>query len=111
MIDNLISDLMKKNRLIWSYTLKDMNFLIFRDFSGFFMNFYEFKINLFELNSFKEHFYFHLLMWQLTCHEKKSYATWRHDTTMCLIVSMCAHVRVRVCAHVCARVIKEKAPC
>ena len=28
-----------------------MNFLIFRDFFGFFLNFYEFKIDLFNLKS------------------------------------------------------------
>ena len=33
MIDNLIYDLIKKIGLIWSYILKDMNFLIFRDFT------------------------------------------------------------------------------
>ena len=30
--------------------MKVMNFLIFRGFFGFFLNFSEFKINLFELN-------------------------------------------------------------
>ena len=42
MIDNLIYDQMKKNGLLWSYTLNVMNFLIFRDFFGFFLNFDEF---------------------------------------------------------------------
>ena len=51
MIDNLISDPMKKIGLIWSYILKDRNFLIFSNFFRFFMNFFEFKINLFDLNS------------------------------------------------------------
>ena len=36
-----------------------MNFLIFRDFSDFFMKFSEFKIDLFDLNSIKITFYFH----------------------------------------------------
>ena len=31
--------------LIWSYILKVMNFLIFRDFSGIFLNFSEFLMN------------------------------------------------------------------
>ena len=33
--------------------LKYMNFQLFRDFSRYFLNFYEFKIDLFELNSLK----------------------------------------------------------
>ena len=53
MIDNLISDPMKKIGLIWSYLLKDVNFLFFRDFSRFFFNFSEFKINLFDLKILK----------------------------------------------------------
>ena len=53
MIDNLISDPMKKIGLIWRYILKVMNFLIYRDFLdfseffiknfGIFLNFAEFK--------------------------------------------------------------------
>ena len=36
MIDYLIFDKKDNFRLIWSYILKDMNFLIFRDFLGHF---------------------------------------------------------------------------
>ena len=50
MIDNLISNPMIQ---VWINlelsTLKDIKFLIFRDFFGFFFNFSEFKINLFKL--------------------------------------------------------------
>ena len=53
MIDNLISDPMKKNWIHLELYFKDMNFLIFRDFSKFFPNFFEFKIDLFDLNSLK----------------------------------------------------------
>ena len=31
-----------------------MNFLIFRDFFNFFLNFYKFKIDFFEINSLKK---------------------------------------------------------
>ena len=51
MINNLISDQIKKCGLIWSYILKDMNFLFFRDFFGFFVNFSDFNSIDFELNS------------------------------------------------------------
>ena len=44
MIDNLISDQKNKIRLIWSCILKLMNFITFRDFSLFFLNFF---VNLF----------------------------------------------------------------
>ena len=50
MIDNLIFDTMKQI-WIWSYILKFMSFLISEDFFKFFLNFYEFKIDLFDLNS------------------------------------------------------------
>ena len=49
MINNLISDLMKQIGLIWSYILKDMNVLIFKNFLRIFLNFSEFKIDLFNL--------------------------------------------------------------
>ena len=42
MIDYFISDPKKKLGLIWSYFLKVMNFLIFRDFYRIFSNFDEF---------------------------------------------------------------------
>ena len=51
MIDNLIADPMKQIWINWSYTLKDINFLIFRDFFRNFLIFSKFKINLFNLNS------------------------------------------------------------
>ena len=43
MIDYFISDKKDKFGLIWSYLLKVMNFLIFRDFLRIFLNFYEFN--------------------------------------------------------------------
>ena len=44
MIDYLIFNPKNKFELIWSYILKDIKFLIFRDFFGIFL----FLINLFE---------------------------------------------------------------
>ena len=35
----------KKFGLIWRYSFKFMNFLIFQGFSGFFLNFFEFLMN------------------------------------------------------------------
>ena len=49
-IDNLIFYPMNKFGLIYSYILKFMNFLIFRDFFRFFLNFSEFNLIYFELN-------------------------------------------------------------
>ena len=43
MIDNWISEPMKKSGLIWSCILKVMNFLIFRDFSRIFRIYFRFK--------------------------------------------------------------------
>ena len=50
MIDNLISDPMKQ---IWSWSCiwQVMNFIIFRNFFGFFLNFIEFKIKFSNLKS------------------------------------------------------------
>ena len=47
MIDNLISDPMKKIWINLELILKIMDFLILTDFFGFFWNFSDFKINLF----------------------------------------------------------------
>ena len=50
MIDNLIFDPMKQIWINLEFYLKYMNFLIFRDFLGFFLKFSECIINLFDLN-------------------------------------------------------------
>ena len=82
-----------------------MNFLIFRDFSRFFMN-------LFELNSFK--------IFILSCAEvadnvvrmKKWHHVATYETATCharVHVCTCVRVCARVCT--CIFVYKEKAPC
>ena len=68
MIDYLIFIQTNKFRLIWSFFLKFMNFLIFRDFLeffGIFLNFFEF-ILAFGILKLKESFLHRALMWQLT---------------------------------------------
>ena len=50
MIDNLICDPKKKFLINLECILIFMNYLIFRDFLGIFMNFYEFNSIYFELN-------------------------------------------------------------
>ena len=47
MIYYLIFDLKNKFGLIWKCILKDMNFLIFQDFSRIFLNIFEFILELF----------------------------------------------------------------
>ena len=82
-----------------------MNILIFRNFSRFFLNFYEFNIDLFELNLLKNYIFYCVLMWQLMwCKRKK----WRHVATYqtatchtCVFMRACVHARVFT--HVCAR--------
>ena len=52
-IDNLIFDPMNQILINLELYFKIYNYLIFMDFSRFFYKFYEFQINLFELNSLK----------------------------------------------------------
>ena len=88
---NLISDLMKQFGLIWRGILKDMKFLIFRDF---FLNFFEFNIDLFLFS----------LAHAARVRKKKKCATWRHMRLSRVHVCACASARVCACAHVCALV-------
>ena len=53
MIANIISDPIKSIWINLEFILKFMNFLIFRDFSGFFLKFSKFKIDFFYLNLLK----------------------------------------------------------
>ena len=55
MIDYLISN--KKIGLKRSFILKVMIFIIFRDFSRNFLNFYGFILNLFKFRNIKNDFY------------------------------------------------------
>ena len=76
-----------------------MNFLIFRDFSRLFLNFYEFKLIYFELNSIYIYIY-RVLTWQLTCCALPHGGIWtRHVATR-----RCSHVCESVRASECARV-------
>ena len=63
MIDNLISDPMKFFLINLELYFKRYEFSNFRDFFGYFLNFYEFKIDLFELNLFKYIFLYRVLTW------------------------------------------------
>ena len=59
MIDNLICDPKKQISINLECILKFMNYLIFRDFLGIFINFYEFNSIYFELNEYKINFISH----------------------------------------------------
>ena len=90
MIDYLISH---QTRQIWSYILKDMKFLIFRDFCRIFPNFSKIILNLFGFKKNKKNGFSCALTWQLTW--------WVHRVSPCR-----AHActRERVLTHMCARV-------
>ena len=61
-----------------------MNFLIFRDFSRLFLNFYKFKLIYFELNSIYIYIYIYIY---ISCVDVAAdmlrIATWRHMDTPC----------------------------
>ena len=84
-----------------------MNFLIFRDFSRFFLNFSEFKIDLFELNLLKFIYFIAYLCGIWYGASSKSGTTWGHmRPSRFTHLYLCPRVwvRARACAHVCARV-------
>ena len=90
-----------------------MNFLIFRNFFGIFL---EFNSIYFELNWIKIFFF---IAWWCGIN-KNSSTTWRSTRPprvacvyicACLRVRMCARVRVCACAHICAHMwIRGKHP-
>ena len=92
MIDYLISDL-KKIGLIWSYILKFIKFIIFKDFFGIFLNFSDFILDLFGFLKIKKSRFYRALTWQLK--------RWRSDMSPRgdRSTGHVAHMCVRVCAR------------
>ena len=99
-----------------SYISKDMNFIIFRDFSRFFKNFSELKINLFELNSVNINTYiyiyiYHMLTWQVLWHGRKSASPCGGVRTCHMAAHRCSRVCIRMCVCTCEHVTGPMITC
>ena len=78
-----------------------MNLLILKDFFWIFLNFSEFKIDLFELNSL---YIYRVLTWQVMWHRQKArHHVAAYEHVMWQRVGVHACVYVCACVHVCGK--------